>query len=174
MATNMIHRRGACIRHFLLALALTVTMLFSSLMCTMEVNADGGIDWGSAVPVTQNEQVVDSITMNGKTVLSIYAPRGNVADYDSDSTYCCAAFVKRFYSTVYGVDVWNLYPGNQPEAGSGYFYKTDSPQPGDIAVNSGHTGIYIGDGQMIHAATYGVGVIIGPVQAGMIIVRYPG
>ena len=48
------------------------------------------------------------------------------------------------------------------------------PQPGDIAVNYSHTGVYIGDGQMIHAATYGVGVIIGPVQSGMIFVRYGG
>ena len=48
------------------------------------------------------------------------------------------------------------------------------PVPGDIAVNWGHTGIYIGDGQMIHAATYGVGVIIGPVQSGMKFVRYGG
>ncbi len=48
------------------------------------------------------------------------------------------------------------------------------PQPGDIAVNWSHTGVYIGNGEMIHAATYGVGVIIGPVQAGMKIVRYPG
>lgn len=46
------------------------------------------------------------------------------------------------------------------------------PQPGDVAVNSGHCGIYIGNGQMIHCATYGVGVIIGPVQSGMVFVRY--
>ncbi len=35
----------------------------------------------------------------------------------------------------------------------------------------GHCGIYIGNNQMIHAATYGVGVIIGPVQSGMVFVR---
>ena len=52
--------------------------------------------------------------------------------------------------------------------------RVSDPQPGDIAVNSGHTGVYIGNGQMIHAATYGVGVIIGPVQSGMIFVRYSG
>ena len=46
------------------------------------------------------------------------------------------------------------------------------PQPGDVAVNSGHCGIYIGNGKMIHAATYGVGVIVGPVQSGMVFVRY--
>ena len=52
--------------------------------------------------------------------------------------------------------------------------RVSNPQPGDIAVNYSHTGVYIGDGQMIHAATYGVGVIIGPVQSGMIFVRYGG
>lgn len=46
------------------------------------------------------------------------------------------------------------------------------PQPGDVCVNSGHCGIYIGNGQMIHCATYGVGVIVGPVQSGMVFVRY--
>lgn len=55
--------------------------------------------------------------------------------------------------------------------------EVSDPQPGDVCViheewGSQHTGIYIGGGQMIHAATYGVGVIIGPVQAGMKIVRY--
>ena len=68
--------------------------------------------------------------------------------------------------------------GSHTRLGTTYTFmgwpQVSNPQPGDIAVNSGHTGIYIGDGQMIHAATYGVGVIIGPVQAGMIIVRYPG
>ncbi len=45
------------------------------------------------------------------------------------------------------------------------------PQPGDICVNNGHTGIYIGNGQMIHAADENTGVIIGDVQNGMIYVR---
>lgn len=49
--------------------------------------------------------------------------------------------------------------------------QVSDPQPGDICVNSGHCGIYIGGGQMIHAADYGIGVVTGPVQGGMIIVR---
>ena len=52
--------------------------------------------------------------------------------------------------------------------------KIDDPKPGDICVNENHTGIYIGNNQMIHAATEGVGVITGPVQDGMIYVRYDG
>lgn len=50
--------------------------------------------------------------------------------------------------------------------------RVSDPQPGDVAVNWTHTGIYIGNGQMIHAADYGIGVIVGPVQSGMIYVRY--
>ena len=47
-----------------------------------------------------------------------------------------------------------------------------SPQIGDVCViheenGNQHTGIYYGGGSMIHASTFGVGVIIGPVQAGM-------
>ena len=50
--------------------------------------------------------------------------------------------------------------------------QTSNPQPGDVCVNASHCGIYIGGGQMIHAATEGVGVVVGPVQGGMIYVRY--
>lgn len=50
--------------------------------------------------------------------------------------------------------------------------QVSDPQPGDVCVNANHCGIYIGGGQMIHAATEGVGVIVGPVQGGMIYVRY--
>jgi cell wall-associated NlpC family hydrolase len=45
-----------------------------------------------------------------------------------------------------------------------------NPQPGDVCTSDGHCGIYIGNGQMIHAADYGTGVVIGKVQDGMIFV----
>ena len=54
--------------------------------------------------------------------------------------------------------------------------RVSDPQPGDVVVNSNHTGIYIGGGQMIHASDYNTGVIISSVAAGMnnnyIFVRY--
>lgn len=54
--------------------------------------------------------------------------------------------------------------------------RVSDPQPGDVVVNSDHTGIYIGGGQMIHASDYNTGVIISSVAAGMnnnyIFVRY--
>ena len=66
--------------------------------------------------------------------------------------------------------------GSHTRLGTTYTFmgwqQVSDPQPGDICTNWSHCGIYIGGGQMIHAADYGIGVIIGPVQAGMIIVRY--
>lgn len=47
-----------------------------------------------------------------------------------------------------------------------------NPQPGDICISYTHTGIYIGNGQMIHAPTFGQPVQISGVQAGMWYVRY--
>ena len=63
----------------------------------------------------------------------------------------------------------------------GHAYKTSNdlyklpavsnPQPGDVCVAPGHCGIYVGGGKMVHAATEGVGVVEGYVQAGMKYVR---
>ena len=39
----------------------------------------------------------------------------------------------------------------------------DEAQPGDLICYSGHVGIYIGGGQVVHAATEGVGIIISSV-----------
>ena len=46
--------------------------------------------------------------------------------------------------------------------------------PGDVVCKKSHTGIYIGNGQMIHAPHTGDVVKIGPVQSGMKYFRYEG
>ena len=50
--------------------------------------------------------------------------------------------------------------------------EVDDPQPGDVCVNEGHCGIYVGGGMMAHAASPGEGIIVSGVQSGMIYVRY--
>ena len=49
--------------------------------------------------------------------------------------------------------------------------RVSNPQPGDVVTTATHCGIYIGNGQMIHAPHTGDVVKIGPVQAGMVYVR---
>lgn len=66
---------------------------------------------------------------------------------------------------------------------TGYIYYEGKPfrkisaseaVPGDVVCSEGHTGIYIGGGQMIHAPHTGDVVKIGPVQSNMNYYRYNG
>lgn len=103
------------------------------------LNANAQINWGYSVYISTYGQVVNSINFKGVTVNARYAPISSVANYDS-SEFSCAGFVKSFYKSAFGIDVYNLYPGKTPliSSGSGYFYKTTKPVVGDIAANSGH------------------------------------
>lgn len=51
--------------------------------------------------------------------------------------------------------------------------QVSDPQPGDICTTVTHCGIYIGNGQMIHAPQTGDVVKISPVRSNMIFVRKP-
>ena len=52
--------------------------------------------------------------------------------------------------------------------------EVSNPQPGDVCVNSGHCGIYIGGGQMVHASGTKSGIKVSAVKSNMIYVRWPG
>lgn len=86
------------------------------------------------ITITSAGQVVDSIIYRGITVDAIYTPYKNLGSaYDSDTTYCCAAFVKKFYSSVYGVTPYNLSStSSTPRVSGGSFSVTSSPQKGDV------------------------------------------
>ncbi|MBQ9865400.1 MAG: hypothetical protein IJM34_00105 [Lachnospiraceae bacterium] len=96
----------------------------------------GSLQSGEWVKITYDGQAIDSITVNGKTVQAIYVTLAtrNKINVGTDTTYSCAAFVKRFYSQVYGVDVYNLSgPSYTPKSSNGgSFVQVSSPQIGDI------------------------------------------
>lgn len=77
----------------------------------------------------------------------------------------CSGFVSYCYSVAGG------YAPSWTGSLINWGYQVWDPQPGDVCVihndEHQHTGIYYGGGQMIHASTFGVGVIIGRVQSGM-------
>jgi len=100
-------------------------------------NTDNNAGYASrTVKITQSPQTVD--TFNG--VSALYLPgTGNT----NTGTYCCADFVSKYYRSVYGVSVWNMYTGRTPTASGGRFVPTASPRPGDIGYQlnsrgSGH------------------------------------
>jgi cell wall-associated NlpC family hydrolase len=61
----------------------------------------------------------------------------------------------------------NLPHSSQAMASGGTPVSTDAMQPGDLVTYYGdasHVGMYIGDGMMVHASTYGVPVRVAPVN----------
>jgi len=124
---------------------------------------DGGSSGGSSY----SEPAYDAATGNA-VVDRAYAWLGR-AEYVwggcSPGAFDCSGFVSYCLTGSYtriGVAA-SFMAGITPRA---------NPQPGDVCASSHHCGIYIGGGQMIHCSTYGVGVIIGPVQSDMIVGAY--
>lgn len=126
-------------------------------------NAGGGNNGGGTINNSGNNKPADDGTVVGRA----WSWVGN-AEYVwgacSPGAFDCSGFVSYCLT------------GSYSRLGTTYTFmgwpQVSNPQPGDVCVNSDHCGIYIGGGQMIHAATEGVGVIVGPVQGGMIFVRY--
>lgn len=68
----------------------------------------------------------------------------------------CSGFVKYIYGQ-YGISM----PHSSYSMGSmGYAVPYGQQQPGDLVCYGGHVGIYIGNGQLVHASDYGVGTIV--------------
>ena len=148
-----------------------------------------------AAQLLEEERAAAAAAEAARAAAVVAASAGEGYDAGSDTTAVAYGdggdTVSRAYSCLgapyvwggvgpYGYDCSGLVSycltGSHTRLGTTYTFmgwpQVSDPQPGDIAVNWGHTGVYIGGGQMIHAADYGIGVIIGPVQSGMIIVRY--
>lgn len=126
-------------------------------------NPGGQVNTPSTPAPDYNEPIASSVV--GRAQSQLGKPYG----YDDPSygagptSYDCSGFVSfclsGSYSRMGSTSTFMAWP------------QVSDPQPGDVAVNAEHCGIYIGGNMMIHSATYGVGVVTGPVQPGMIIVR---
>ncbi len=148
-----------------------------------------------AAKLLEEERKAQEAAEAARAAAVVAASAGDGYDFSNDTTAVAYGdggdTVSRAYSCLgapyvwggvgpYGYDCSGLVSycltGSHTRLGTTYTFmgwpQVSDPQPGDIAVNWGHTGVYIGGGQMIHAADYGIGVIIGPVQSGMIIVRW--
>lgn len=137
--------------------------------------AEGGVqnDDGTVTDIATGQVYASASEYNAATGNAIvdraYSMLGHAYRYGSsgyDGAFDCSGLV--------GYAVTGSYEriGNTITF-MGYEQVSD-PQPGDICVNEGHTGIYVGNGRMVHAADESTGVIEGDVQAGMIYVRYGG
>lgn len=119
---------------------------------------------------------------------------GNTSSGGSDTSYDVVtgnAIVDRAYSKIglwyeWGACGPNTFDcsglvsyaltGSYTRLGTTYTFmgwtRVSNPQPGDVCTSWTHCGIYIGNGQMIHAPHTGAQITIGPVPSNMIYVRY--
>ncbi|MGG5460326.1 NlpC/P60 family protein [Clostridium sp. B9] len=78
----------------------------------------------------------------------------------------CSGFTSYVYRHAAGMEITRT---TYTQVNQGRYVSRDQLQPGDLvftngpASSPGHVGIYVGNGQMIHAARPGVGVVVGPI-----------
>ena len=65
-----------------------------------------------------------------------------------------------FTMAVYAQFGYSLSHSSGAQMGQGTPVSLDAVQPGDIICYSGHVGLYIGGGQIVHAATESTGIVI--------------
>ena len=148
------------------------SQLQAELAAEAEANAalQAGINASTAEKATVNTETAGTTeNTNGTVVSRAYSKLGCAYSWGGigPNSFDCSGFVSYCLTGRYcrlGTTVTFM----------GWTRVTD-PQPGDVVVNSRHTGIYVGNGQMIHASNYNTGVILTPISYSMtdyIFVRY--
>ncbi len=113
---------------------------------------------GAVQAVTGNTVVDRAYAQLGKPY--VWGAAGpNSFDCSGLVGYCITGVMGNHWCTTYTMENWT---------------RVTDPQPGDFCLNSHHTGVYIGNGQMIHAPHTGDVVKISAVHSGMWYVRYTG
>lgn len=116
---------------------LTILFIYLVLISVISIQSAYAFEKHYADISLTGEYVADSITINGVVVEALYNyPKrmSNPGQYGGDATYSCAAFVHRFYSLVYGINISGLeYTTSIPLASRGYFSEVSTPMIGDIA-----------------------------------------
>ena len=141
---------------------------------------------------SQNSTTTNGNSGNSNSSSSSNSNKGNSSSSSSSSSgsYVSGSTVSRAYSALGKPYVWGAtgpnsfdcsglvgfcltgrYSRSCTSASLNALPTVSNPQPGDVCVRSGHCGIYIGNGQMIHAPHTGDVVKVASVPSNMRIVR---
>lgn len=107
-------------RNKVITVVMVVIVIFAG---ATSVNAN--TQW---INITQSMQAIDQLD----GVQALYR-QATVTQDASDSTYSCAAYVKRYFSQIYHVDINNLLMNNTPRVSSGELIAISDPRKGDLA-----------------------------------------
>lgn len=103
---------------------------------------------------------------NAQAILNeAYAQLGKPYVYGATGaqSFDCSGFTQFVYENAAGVDISRT---TYSQIGEGQSVSQDQLQPGDLVfTHPGHVGIYVGNGQMIHAPQTGDVVKVGPVYS---------
>ncbi|BDX31670.1 endopeptidase [Mycobacterium antarcticum] len=127
--------------------------------------APGGINPGDLAPP---EAAIPAPPAEGEGMVAVQAALTRVGSPYSwgaagPGAFDCSGLVMWAFGQA-GV---NLPHSSQALAQGGLPVSTDQMQPGDLVTfysDASHVGIYIGDGMMVHASTYGTPVRVAPVN----------
>lgn len=128
-------------------------------------DAPGGINPGDLAPP---EAAIPAPPAEGEGMVAVQAALTRVGSPYSwgaagPGAFDCSGLVMWAFGQA-GV---NLPHSSQALAQGGLPVSTDQMQPGDLVTfysDASHVGIYIGDGMMVHASTYGTPVRVAPVN----------
>ena len=141
---------------------------------------------------SQNSTTTNGNSGSSNSSSSSNSNKGNSSSSSSSSSgsYVSGSTVSRAYSALGKPYVWGAtgpnsfdcsglvgfcltgrYSRSCTSASLNALPTVSNPQPGDVCVRSGHCGIYIGNGQMIHAPHTGDVVKVASVPSNMRIVR---
>ncbi len=121
------------------AIIMILLLLFMQVQSVDIPTAYAKMKVGTPITLTQPGQILESITYNGITVEAAYT---NGPYSGSDPVFSCAAFVKKFYSKIYGIEVYNLISKDSTPMvyyNRGSFSLTDQPRTGDIVRDNTRT-----------------------------------
>jgi cell wall-associated NlpC family hydrolase len=155
---------------FACVLALIASTAISSLAAPESEETAGGYtyaDMGYDDPNEATEALAQDTAASGQFIADYamqflgypYVYAGN-----TPGGFDCSGFTQYVILNTLGYDIGHGVAG---QTGSGYWVDWGNWQPGDLVYFAGtyrpgisHTGVYIGDGQFIHAENPGTGVVI--------------
>lgn len=142
------HKKTSLIRR--ISIALLAASLFTGISGTQAACAKERTKKSVTAKLEQETDLVQKdVVINGTHFVSdslngvdtIYRTGTSSTTDGTDPVYSCAAYIKKYYKTIYGLDVYNLNNGCVPQTYGDSFLRVSDPAVGDIVALTNHWAI---------------------------------
>lgn len=129
---------------FLTASLLAGTSFAPAVNAKERLRKTAAVQASQEINLTQKDVTISgtrfvSDSLNG--VDTIYRSGTSSSTDGTDPVYSCAAYIKKYYKSIYGLDVYNLNNGCTPLTSGDSFLRVSSPAVGDIVSLTNHWAI---------------------------------